>query len=82
MIYSKSKFEQACLKKYLKCGALPQDTEKWALALKNRDGVVYLGDEEGVEPVDFDSLDQLVRYATNLKIKEVLVITGARAWEF
>jgi hypothetical protein len=57
VIYCKTEFNNFCIGKPVKLGALPQSNEKWCLALKNNDGVVYLGNESGQKAIEFSTVD-------------------------
>ncbi|WP_146218701.1 hypothetical protein [Halomonas sp. LBP4] len=82
MIFEKSKFEQACRSNSAKLAALPQDNEKWCLAMKVGSATAYLGHSSADVAVEFSTLDELISYAHQNEIGEVLVITGARPWSF
>ncbi|EKP0295036.1 hypothetical protein [Aeromonas veronii] len=82
MIYERSKFEKASRSNAAKVAALPQDSETWCLAIKVGASTAYLGDSTGQDAREFSSLDELINYAHQNLIGEVLVITGAKSWRF
>ena len=82
MIYEKSKFEKISSSSKTKVAALPEDNESWCLAMKVGSSTAYLGDSIGQVARQFSSLDDLISYAHQNEIGEVLVITGAKTWRF
>jgi hypothetical protein len=82
MIFENLKFEKACCSTSAKLAALPQHNEKWCLAMKTGIQIVYLGNSNTDQRVEFSTLDELINYARQNEIGEVLVITGAKEWCF
>ncbi len=80
MIYEKFQFEKVCGSDSVKLAALPQDNQKWCLAVKVGSATAYLGDSNVV--IEFSTLDDVISYAHQNGIGKVLVITGARPWRF
>lgn len=82
MVYESSKFEKASNLSAAKFAALPQDNETWYIVIKVGATTAYLGDSTGQDAREFSSADELVNYAHQNLIGEVLVITGAKPWRF
>jgi hypothetical protein len=76
---------EAEFRKRIQSGAqvacLPQDDGGWCLAVKSGPLTSYLGRSERHEVI-FPTLDEAVTQATGFEIGQIIVITGAKAWEF
>ena len=74
-------FEALIKQKQVKLAALPQDNQRWCLAMKESNGTAYLGLNE-TQVKEFVSISEIIDYAAQLGAAEVLVIAGAVPWKF